>query len=83
MVAMGIQGSNGQGLNSEVWTNQKPPSLDSFFAGTSNFFFAFGACKCVHLHVCACVCMCVRWAYLHTGCPVHAHHRTSPTVPAV
>jgi len=55
MVVMGIKGSNDQGLSSVPWTNQKPPSLDSFFAGTSNFFFTFGACAGLsHITVGAC-----------------------------
>lgn len=43
MVAQGIIGYNHEGLSSYAWKNQKPPSLDAFFAGASNIIFTFGA----------------------------------------
>lgn len=42
MVAMGIKGYNNGGLQSVAWTDQKPQSLDGFFAGASNIIFVFG-----------------------------------------
>lgn len=42
IVVMGIQGADGQGLQSSPWTDQKPESLDGFFAGASNIIFTFG-----------------------------------------
>jgi hypothetical protein len=42
MVSMGIKGYNDGGLQSVAWTDQKPVSLDGFFAGASNIIFVFG-----------------------------------------
>ena len=43
MVAMGIKGSDNQGLKSQAWTDQTPSAgWEGFFAGASNIIFTFG-----------------------------------------
>ena len=38
MLVQGVK----NGLKSEVWTNQNPGSVYSFFSGASNMVFTFG-----------------------------------------
>ena len=43
MVAAGVRGSGGQGLQSVVWTKQTPSQgWHGFMAGASNIIFVFG-----------------------------------------